>query len=339
MIGPIIGLIIGGIGAWLIGKVDTHTNVRRDYQAFYSIGLMLASYSTAAAAGGDGFLAAFAAGLAVILVNQNLSDCFLEYGEFTSELAMLFAFVLFGAVLSSTIGTVNIPRALILAGIVIFLMRPAVLGIVLSRARMSWEAHAFVAWFGPRGLNSLLLALMVVQNDVMGSEILFSIVGVVVVTSVTVHGASSTPIGAWYGRKAGIETFEEERESTVAGLFERYETNVPRISRDELNQKLGTCVSPLLLDVRSRSSYLRDGSQIPGSIRIPPDQLREWLHENPGNNQEHQLTVTYCTCLNEETSAHVASQLRSEGFEAVALEGGFDAWRREYPVEPSAYSV
>ncbi len=295
LIGPAIGLVIGGAGAWLIGQVDSRTGVRRDYQALYGIGLVLASYATATAAGGDGFLAAFAAGLAVILVNQDLCDCFLEYGEFTSEMAMLFAFVLFGTVLSSVLPTVNVARGLVLAGLVIFVIRPAVLGMVLSRARMSWEAHAFVAWFGPRGLNSLLLALLVVQNGVPGSELLFAVVGVVVLASVTVHGASSTPIGAWYGRKAGTETLEEERESTAAGLFEHDETDVPRVSRDELSQMLGSRNPPMILDVRSRSSYVRDGSQIPGSVRVPPDRLTEWLHEQPEGSLKSRLLVTYCT--------------------------------------------
>ena len=41
-------------------------------------------------------MGAFAAGLAVVLLNQSLCDCFLEYGDVSSEMAMLLAFVLFG---------------------------------------------------------------------------------------------------------------------------------------------------------------------------------------------------------------------------------------------------
>lgn len=43
------------------------------------------------------------------LLNQILCDCFLEFGEVTSEMVMLLAFVLFGAVLSGMLGTVNLP--------------------------------------------------------------------------------------------------------------------------------------------------------------------------------------------------------------------------------------
>jgi len=219
LLGPIIGFAIGGLGSWLITKMDARWSIREEHQALYGIGLVLAAYAGATAAGGDGFLAAFAAGLAVVVLNQSLCECFLDFGEVASEMAMLLAFVLFGAVLSGMMGSVALGPALILAALVIFLIRPPVLGLILARANLSWEARAFVAWFGPRGLNSLLLALLVVQAGIPGSEILLATIGLVVLVSVTVHGATATPLSAWYGRKATEETLAEEREATVAGLF------------------------------------------------------------------------------------------------------------------------
>ena len=291
LLGPVIGLAVGGIGAWLVAKADTYTGIRREYQALYGIGLVLASYAAATAAGGDGFLSSFAAGLAVVLLNQTLCDCFLEYGETSAEMAMLLAFVLFGAVLSGILGAVAIGPALGLAALVIFVIRPAVLGLVLARARMSWEAHAFVSWFGPRGLNSLLLALLVVEAGVPGSELLLAVVGVVVLASVTVHGASATPISVWYGRKAAKETLEEERESTAAGLFSHHEVDVPLITPEELNALLSKPDRPLVLDVRTRSKYDQDGERIPRSVRVLPDQVAEWAADLP----RHRLVVTYCS--------------------------------------------
>ena len=88
--------------------------------------------------------------MGMVLLNQSLCDCFLEYGEVTAEMAMLLAFVLFGAVLSRLIGTVNVVPALVLAAMSIFAIRPVVLGVLLSRVKMSWRAQAFVCWFGPR---------------------------------------------------------------------------------------------------------------------------------------------------------------------------------------------
>ena len=291
LLGPAIGAIVGGAGAWLMTTLDARMGIRREHQALYGIGLVLAAYSAAETAGGDGFLGAFAAGLAVVLLNQNLCECFLEYGEFTSEMAMLLAFVLFGAVLSGIIQTVDLGPTIILAGLVILVIRPAVLGLVLARAKMSWEAHAFVSWFGPRGLNSLLLTLLVVHAEVADADLLLATVGVVVLASVTVHGATSTPFGSWYGRRATQKTLAEEREGTVAGLFAQGGAEVPRITAQELSQRLSEQSPPVVLDVRTRSSYERDHAQIPGSIRVLPDRVIEWAD----SRQSDRTVVAYCS--------------------------------------------
>ncbi len=295
LLGPAIGFAIGGLGSWLMSWMDAKMTIRRDHQSLYGVGLVLAAYSAATAAGGDGFLGAFAAGLGVVLLNQSLCDCFLEYGEVTSEMAMLLAFVLFGAVLSDLIGTVDVVPALVLAALVIFAIRPVVLGLVLSRARMSWQARAFVCWFGPRGLNSLLLALLVVQAGIPGSELLLATVGVVVMASVAIHGGSATPVGVWYGRAAAKETFEEERESTVAGLFGRHDGQVPMVMPQELAARLSQQAPPVVLDVRTRASYNHDGTRIPGSLRVLPDQLRDWAATLAEDGLADEEYVAYCS--------------------------------------------
>jgi len=291
LLGPAIGFAIGGLGSWAMAKIDARTPIRREHQALYGVGLVLASYAGATAAGGDGFLGAFAAELAVILLNQTLCDCFLEYGEVSSEMAMLLAFVLFGAVLSGIVSTVDVVPTVALALLVVFAIRPSVLGLVLARANMSWEAHAFISWFGPRGLNSLLLALLVVQADVPGSELLLAIVGVVVLASVGLHGASAATVAAWYERRTTSDTLAEERESTAAGLFVHDEGAVRRIAPEELRRLLEGPAPPIVLDVRSRSSYERDEGQVPGSERVLPDQVLEWATDKHVDG----LVVAYCT--------------------------------------------
>ena len=291
LVGPLIGFAIGGAGSWMISKLDAHMPIRREHQALYGIGLVLAAYAAATAAGGDGFLGAFAAGLGVVLLNQRLCDCFLEYGEVTSEAAMLFAFVLFGVVLSGILGNVEVGPALGLAALVIFAIRPSVLGLVLARARMSWQAHAFISWFGPRGLNSLLLALLLVHADVPGAELLLATVGVVVLASVAIHGGTAAPVSAWYGRRAVRETLAEERESTAAGLFAHDEKEAHRLTPEELSRLLAGPEPPVVLDVRSRSTYEQDGSRIPGDVRVVPDEVVE---RAAGQSKDRRI-VTYCS--------------------------------------------
>ena len=306
VLSPLLGLLVGAVGGWLMGKADARFGIRTEYQALYGIGLVLAAFATGQTFGGDGFLAAFFAGLAITLFNMSLCDCFIEYGEVSAEMLMFLAFILFGAVLSTLFraffgGGALLP-ALAVAVVAIFVVRPLSMGLVLLRARMSNTARLFIGWFGPRGLNSLLLALLAVQAHVAGSEWLMAVTGVVVVFSVIVHGATATPLAGWYGRRVARAQAvpAEEREATFAGLFEGDEHPPLRITPAEVvalqeGADAAGDPGPVLLDVRARSSYEGDRGQIPGSIRVPPDQVTEWATEWGELHDRERLLVAYCT--------------------------------------------
>jgi sodium/hydrogen antiporter len=299
LLGPLVGFAVGAAGAWLMGKADAAFSISREYQALYGIGLVLLAYAGAQGLGGDGFLAAFAAGLGVAILNFDLCDCFLDYGETTTEMTMLLSFVLFGVVISEIALEVPLVPALVLAVVVIFVARPVAIGLVLRRAVMSNAARAFIGWFGPRGLNSLLLALLVVQNGVANAEFLLAVTGIVVTISVVVHGASATPLSTLYGRAIEQRTLQEEREGTAAGLFEGSAGETPRIEPEELVGQLEGTNPPIILDVRTRSQYERDKRQIPGSIRVPTDRIEDWarrlIAENPDGEPFVRPVATYCT--------------------------------------------
>lgn len=296
ILSPVVGLAVGGIGAWIMGKADERYSIRREYQALYGIGLVLASYTSAQALGGDGFLAAFFAGLAVALFDVTLCDCFMDYGEVTAEMAMLLAFILFGAVLGPLFGTINFGLALVFAIIAIVVVRPGALMVALLRAKMSPMARAFIAWFGPRGLSALLLALLVVQAGAPQATSLLAMTGVVVLVSVLAHGVTATPASKWYGEqiaKAKV-TMAEERESDVAGLFEGEASDVPRVTPAELRAMMDKSPLPIILDVRTRAHYAESDGQIPGSVRVLPDQIHEWAAEvDPAAKQRK--VIAYCT--------------------------------------------
>jgi NhaP-type Na+/H+ or K+/H+ antiporter len=299
LIGPLVGFAVGAVGAWLMAKADATFSISREYQALYGIGLVLLAYAGAQSLGGDGFLAAFAAGFAVAVLNFDLCDCFLDFGETTTEMTMLLSFILFGVVISEIALAVPLVPVLVLAVVVIFVARPLAIGLVLRRAAVSNVARAFIGWFGPRGLNSLLLALLVVQQGVANAEFLLAVTGIVVTVSVVVHGASATPLSSLYGRALEHSTLQEEREGTAAGLFEGPAGETPRIKPEELARELEGTNPPIILDVRTRSQYERDKTQIPGSVRVSTDRVEEWarrlIAENPDGEPFVRPVATYCT--------------------------------------------
>lgn len=293
LVGPAAGVVVGIVGARLMAKADARFGIRREYQALYGIGLVLAAYVAGETLGTDGFLAAFAAGIAVTLGDQELCDCFLEFGQVLSEMLMLFAFVLFGAVLATSFGGLSIVSVLVLAVIVVFVIRPVVISLVLlaRRRALSLSARAFIAWFGPRGLNSLLLTFIAVRAGMPGGEALFATVGLVVTVSVFVHGASATPLAARYARRVAAGTTPEEQESTVTGLFRPSGDTAPRIEPDELARLLEGPVPPVVLDVRRREAYEREAVTIPSALRVMPDDVARWA----ADQTRDRLVVLYCT--------------------------------------------
>lgn len=288
VLGPVVGFAVGGGGAWLMARIDAKMGIRREHQALFGVGLVLVAYAAAVAVGGDGFLAAFAAGFAVVVLDIELCDCFTEYGETTVEMAMLLAFVLFGAALSTILHTIPLWPTLALAVLSLVVMRPVAISLVLQKASLSRSARAFIGWFGPRGLNSLLLVLLAVQAHVPGAERLMAITGVVVIVSVVLHGVTATPLASWYASRVAEETLPEERESTAAALLETSDDAI-RIGPEALHQHLQGPAPPVVLDVRSRSAH--HGDQIPDSVHVFPDDLMKWAEHQPRKRQ----VVAYCT--------------------------------------------
>ena len=136
----------------------------------------------------------------------------------------------------------------------------------------------------------MLFALLVVLAGVPGNELLFAVAGLVVLVSVVAHGASATPLVNRYAHRLERETLDEEREATATGLFVSSPDDVERISVDDLHELLEGEAPPIVLDVRSRSQYENDEGQIPGSVRVMPDEVGSWTSEDP-----QRLIVPYCT--------------------------------------------
>ena len=165
--------------------------INREYRALYGIGVILAAYYVGTWLGSSGFLAVFAAGMATALVDNDICDCFLEYGEITSEMMMLLAFLLFGVVLSDMIGTVPLLPALVFTLVVLAIARPIAISLVLSGAHVSRRRAALSGGSARAVSASLLFGLLLVSSAVPGAEQILAVTGVVVIVSVILHGISA----------------------------------------------------------------------------------------------------------------------------------------------------
>lgn len=205
ILGPGAGIAVGLVAVAALDLIRKRIGVRRDYESLYSLGVAFSAFAAAEAVHGSGFLAAFAAGLTIAALDVELCDCFLEYGGVTAEMMLLFTFVLFGASLIWSALTVISGATLLFAAIII-LIRPPVYLLSLYRSRVDKRGQLLIAWFGPRGLSSLLLVLLPVFAGIPGTERMFAICCLVVLISVVLHGGSPMLLARAARRRAQQET-------------------------------------------------------------------------------------------------------------------------------------
>ena len=205
VLGPGAGVAVGLVSVATLDLIRRRLGVRRDYESVYSLGVAFTAYAAAEAVHGSGFLAAFTAGITIAALDVELCDCFIDYGGATAEMALLFTFVLFGASLIWS-GFTVISWSTLAFAVVVLLGRPPVFLLSLAGSRVERGECLQIAWFGPRGLSSLLLVLLPVFAGLPGSEHLFAICCLVVLLSVVVNGGSPMLLGHSSRRRA----FHEE---------------------------------------------------------------------------------------------------------------------------------
>lgn len=286
ILGPLIGVAVAYGSIKAMGQLRRRQLVRRDYESIYSIGVAFVAFAAAQAVGGSGFLAAFAAGLTIAIMDEELCDCFLEYGETTAEMAMLVTFVFLGSALVDSALDALSWRTLLFAVFALGVARPASFLLVLARSRASRAGRLMIAWFGPRGLASLLLTIIAIASGIPDSEEVFGIVSVVVVVSTLVHGISATPLLSWYARRLRQTDLPEEVAADASTLLKTNEgrlreEDVPRLPSTALKGMLHLGEPVTVVDIRRDAAYDGSGRRIPNSIRIPIDQLVDRIDEIP----------------------------------------------------------
>ncbi|MEO8575120.1 MAG: cation:proton antiporter [Gemmatimonadales bacterium] len=297
ILGPGIGALVGWLGIIMLEQIRSRIGVRRDYESLYALGLAFTAFALAEGVGGSGFLAAFAAGLLVASQDVELCDCFLEYGEATAEMLLLLTFVALGTVLIWTgIAVIDFPT--VVFAVIALVARTVVLYPVLTAGHVTGRDRRLIAFFGPRGLSSLLLTLLPVFAGIAGSERLFSVTCLVVLMSVVIHGggiavflrrtsrkaASGQPTAAVSpadslaapvvtGPAAGASVAPTRVRGALPIVAESEEPNqAPNtITIEEVRQMQASGDQYELIDARADRNRRGSDTQASGSVRLHPD--------------------------------------------------------------------
>jgi NhaP-type Na+/H+ or K+/H+ antiporter len=192
-----------GVGGALALRLATSRGWMLDRARWMAaLAMALLAWVVAHELGGNVFVAAFVAGLASTAAYGRVPDAVLEFAELGGELLGLFVFYLFG-VLVPTIGGYD-ARVVLFAILALTVVRMVPVAIGLAGARLQRSTVAFIGWFGPRGLATVVLTLVALGDGAEGpppfAPLIVSAVAMTIVLSVLTHGLSAGPLVVRYGR-------------------------------------------------------------------------------------------------------------------------------------------
>jgi NhaP-type Na+/H+ or K+/H+ antiporter len=201
ILGPLAGILVGAVGALLMTKAIKRGWMEHAYREFAGITLAMIAFAGAGYIGGNGFIAAFVAGLVVGNSTKEVRKNLYDFAEAESQLLMLATFFLVGLVLvweplNHASWQVWVYAALSLTVIRMLPVAISMIGLGVQRSTLG-----FLGWFGPRGLASVLFSVLVIEElPVPHSEEIVQIVIITVLLSVFAHGITAAPLSSIYAK-------------------------------------------------------------------------------------------------------------------------------------------
>jgi len=196
--GVLFGVVAGVVGAVLLRLAGERDLTESTWLEAVPVATAALSYGLAAPLGGSGFIAAFVAGFtfgALIRNEHEVSYLLEELGGLANAVTFIvFGAAIVGPVLAGMTWTVALYGVLSLT---VVRMLPVAVALVGTRARP--PTVAFLGWFGPRGLASIVFAVIVLDEGNLPNIATITVVVVfTIVVSVYAHGVTAQPLTARY---------------------------------------------------------------------------------------------------------------------------------------------
>ena len=208
-VGAAVGIAIGLAGGALLRRARRKAWAAEDFAGIAVLALAALAYATAVVAHGNGFVAAFCGGLAFGAVAGRRGPTELQFLEQTSGLVSLLVWLAFGAIaVPIMIDRINVTTALF-AVLSLTAVRMIPVALALIGTRFDRNTVLFVGWFGPRGLASLVFALIALEELGTAADEAVAVIALTVLLSVLAHGLTAAPLATRYGRTAAASQAPE----------------------------------------------------------------------------------------------------------------------------------
>lgn len=183
--GILVGVVVALAAAFILKKVNFATD---GFDTIFVFSMALVSYAGASMINGNGYLAAYIAG--IILGNTPLhhKKSLVHFFDGITGLMQMLIFFLLGLLAYPSQLPKILPIALAIAVFLTFVARPVSVFAILMPFRCPVKQQLLVSWAGLRGAASIVFAIMATVSPAYTKNDLFHIVIFIVLFSISIQG-------------------------------------------------------------------------------------------------------------------------------------------------------
>jgi len=208
-IGLVVGLGMAAMGAWILRVCYKRRWITEIWMQLPVVALALGSFSVAQTLHGSGYVAAFVGGLLFGSYKTSETHGLILAAEGASETLALLTWVMFGsAVLGQSLGYFSW-QVVVYAILSLTVVRMLPMFVSLTGSGETTTSKLFLGWFGPRGLASIVFAIIVLNRGVEGGGLLAMTVVFTVALSIFAHGLTANPLARRLGPHMGSEGVQD----------------------------------------------------------------------------------------------------------------------------------
>jgi NhaP-type Na+/H+ or K+/H+ antiporter len=201
-IGLAVGLLLTALASGLLKIAWQRKWLTKIWIQIPIVALAIGCFATAQLIGGSGFIAAFSGGLLFGVLAKQHREEFLQAAEGSGDIMALITWVIFGAAVVGQY-VVHFNWVILLYAILsLTLIRMLPVFFVLTGLKVNTEGKLFIGWFGPRGLASIVFAVIVLNANLPNGGVLTMTVVCTVILSIILHGLSANPWARGFGERS-----------------------------------------------------------------------------------------------------------------------------------------
>ncbi|MGB8333720.1 MAG: cation:proton antiporter [Desulfobacterales bacterium] len=200
-IGAAVGLVLTAAGGWFLKRCAQRNWITETWRQLPVVALALMCFAVAQVLGGSGFIAAFTGGILFGSLTKEHKQDLLRAAEGAGDTLSLATWVSFGAaVVGQLIGELSWPiLTYSILSLTVVRMLPVYLS--LTGSNLKPDSRLFLGWFGPRGLATVVFAVIVLNHHLPGGNELALTAACTVILSILAHGFSANPLAASLGAR------------------------------------------------------------------------------------------------------------------------------------------